>query len=475
MSDIDGEVVFFSEYFWIKSDENDQHHFFNIILDADLPVFIDPFLIFCSDRKDYQLLYDWIINYLRFLTHKSIWKVSRPEFDEYFLFQEVQETHIGYSLQGNPWKWLWRWFWNMLMSNLRSIFINPANNKHIEKLCIIADNVWKDKISDFTINLIKQYLVDYTAEIANGIKDKDKVKEFTIRRYSFDYTKNIWLDKKVILPNYDWEYVLLIPKDILTKWETWINKNDFIENIYELGLPQSISNTSIRFQLNTIMMDDLSKSEKVKEIKKLIKWNPEIIEWYIKYKEDNPWDVSKESYEWLLQVAEMIHPQKIEKFSTMIHDFSSDKTNNSLEESISLILYFKDVIENKWMWKEFWLKWWWRVDEKTVQNFFKLTWRGTKYYISAEPDNGTGPVDFIVSMWADDVSAIEFKLASNPKSLPTKQVESYKKSQNTVNGLIVVFCFDQSEIQKIEKWIDEKKLEWCYLIDVTPQDSASKL
>lgn len=472
---MNNNVVFFSEYFWINSDDNNQHDFFDIVLDMDLPIFIDPFLIFCSDKKEYQELYSHIINYLKFLTEKSILDISKAEFKQYYYFQEVQETHIWFSLQWNPWKGLWNLFWHMLIRNLRSLFIFPENNSHLEKLCIIADGVWKDKISDFTINLIKDYLADYTSKIASNIEDKSKVQEFTVRKAYFDFERKIWRDKKYILPKINWNYVLLIPKDILTTWETWINKKDFYERIYELGLPDSISNDELRFQFNNIMSEDLSKSEKIKEIKRLIKSDPLIIEDYIKFKEENSGNISNEAYQSLINVKDFINPEKVNSFTSLINEFTLSDNNNSYKEAISLVNFFKDTIENKWVWKEFWLENNNRVQEKTVQNLFKLTWRWSKFYIASEVNQWTWPVDFIVSKWSEDVTVIEFKLASNPKAIPVNQVESYKKANTTKNGLIVVFCFTEEEIENVNSKIQKNKVENICVIDVTPKKSASNL
>jgi hypothetical protein len=45
---------------------------FNVSLVSDLPLFIDPFLLFNSKKPEYQKLHAEIIKYLRFLRDKSI-------------------------------------------------------------------------------------------------------------------------------------------------------------------------------------------------------------------------------------------------------------------------------------------------------------------------------------------------------------------------------------------------------------------
>ena len=90
-------------------------------------------------------------------------------------------------------------------------------------------------------------------------------------------------------------------------------------------------------------------------------------------------------------------------------------------------------------------------------------------------DRWSWPVDFIVTKWSSDITLIEFKLASNQNALALKQVEQYKKSNQTNKALVVIFCFNSDEVQKISKKIKEKNLENTHkIIDVTPKISASK-
>lgn len=223
------------------------------------------------------------------------------------------------------------------------------------------------------------------------------------------------------------------------------------------------------------MILDIKKDEKLKRLQSIIRENPEIIEAYITHKEWT-WDEAiNHSLEDMSNFISFFNSENKNRFSSLLENYHSDRSTNSYEEGISLIKYFRDTIENKWVWKSFWIDDTKRVDEKNVQNLFKLTHRNSKFDISSEVDNWSWPVDFKISFWAEDITVIEFKLATNSKALPIKQLESYKNANNTYQWLIVVFCFDESEVKKIEKWIRTKKLENAFIIDVSPKKSASKL
>ena len=63
--------IYFSDYFKIKPKVLEKYGAFNISLVSDLPLFIDPFLLFNSKKTAYQELHNQIIEYLKFLKQKS--------------------------------------------------------------------------------------------------------------------------------------------------------------------------------------------------------------------------------------------------------------------------------------------------------------------------------------------------------------------------------------------------------------------
>jgi hypothetical protein len=64
-------AVYFSEFFEVDPAILEQHGAFNISLVTDLPLFIDPFLLFNSKNPTYRALHENMIRYLRFLRDKA--------------------------------------------------------------------------------------------------------------------------------------------------------------------------------------------------------------------------------------------------------------------------------------------------------------------------------------------------------------------------------------------------------------------
>jgi hypothetical protein len=66
--------VYFSDVFKVKPSVIEKYGAFNISLINDLPLFIDPFLIFNSSSKEYQRLHKEILKYVAFLRDQSVAK-----------------------------------------------------------------------------------------------------------------------------------------------------------------------------------------------------------------------------------------------------------------------------------------------------------------------------------------------------------------------------------------------------------------
>ncbi len=64
--------IYFTDFFKVPPEVLEEYGAFNISLINDLPLFIDPFLLFNSEKEEYQRLHEQIIQYVRFLRDKSV-------------------------------------------------------------------------------------------------------------------------------------------------------------------------------------------------------------------------------------------------------------------------------------------------------------------------------------------------------------------------------------------------------------------
>ncbi len=287
--------MYFSDYFKVRPQVIEKYGAFNISLVADLPLFIDPFLLFNSNKKKYKKLHDNIIRYLRFLKDKSITQQMTPGLiNAWYRFPEVKQIWFGFTLTGNNGSGLGRKFAIALHENLSRIFGNfgaeeITKSSHLEKLCLIRDGVGRDNISDFTTNLIREFLLAYTQTFARKHVTPSLCKNVTVNKVRFNYTTETWERGQYYLPWREKDYVLLTPRDTLTKENTWINRTDLIDDFHYI--PDAIPNDQLRTQINNYFVKILPRKSSRKEERdaamRTIMNFPQLIDYYILRKEQN--------------------------------------------------------------------------------------------------------------------------------------------------------------------------------------------
>lgn len=63
--------IYFSDYFFVDEETIADYGAVNISLINDLPLFIDPFLLFNSKDEELRRIHDEMISYLKFLQMQS--------------------------------------------------------------------------------------------------------------------------------------------------------------------------------------------------------------------------------------------------------------------------------------------------------------------------------------------------------------------------------------------------------------------
>ncbi len=202
---------------------------------TDLPLFIDPFLLFNSTNATYQALRTQIIDYLRFLRSKAGLTFDRDLIAAWYQFGEVKQNWLGFTDGGNRGHGLGRGFAVALHGVLTTLLDNlgsetTTQSTHLEKLALVASGVGRDTISDFTTNLIKHFLLDYTQTFTFAHVDPDQRTTFSVPRVAFSYAPESWMTRTYTLPVVGTDYVLLTPLDLLTKDDTWINRSDMLHS-----------------------------------------------------------------------------------------------------------------------------------------------------------------------------------------------------------------------------------------------------
>ena len=458
MTDFD---LYFSEHFKVDPAVLEKYGAFDVSIVSDLPLFVDPFLLFNSDKTEYKQLHQDILKYLGFLRDKASVDLDPGLINSWYRFKEVKQNWFGFTLLGNGGSGLGKGFAVSLNESLGTILSNFGTEQitvssHLEKLALIKPGVGRDNISDFTTNLIKEFLLEYTQSFARAQIDASLCADMSVTRARFNYSTETWETRQYFLPKLGNDFVLLTPADILTRDDTWISHADMIHGFDKL--PDAIPDDQLRAQVNNYFRAQLGKQSTQKErasaAQSTIRNFPELIDYYIKEQEDS----GEKAVAASARKVEDTRAVMVDQLKKAVADLEAksdfyDKTWNSHDEALERVGLFKDYVENNDGYKLINRagKAFSREDE--VQIFFGLIWCRTDFDVNREPNNGRGPVDFKVSYGSGDKSLIEFKLASNSalKRNLEKQVAIYEKANKTNKSIKVIICYTAADHAKVAR------------------------
>jgi hypothetical protein len=369
---------------------------------------------------------------------------------------------------GNGGHGLGRDFAVALHSSLGSILGNLGNetitvSSHLEKVGLIRGKVGRDSISDFTTNLIKDYLLEYTQSFAREHLSAEHRHVFRVRKVRFNYDTESWEDGTYELPVLGGEYVLLTPTDILTRDDTWISHADLVKRFGEI--PEALPDAELRAQVWNYFQKHLSANPTAEErsaaVRRTLQEFPDIVHYYIRIKEDTG-DQAQSVSSQRVEDARAIF---VEQAQALIRDLRErtdfyDRGASSYEEALQRVKAFKNYVENQDGYLLINMGGEPFANEKEVQIYFGLAWIGTAFDVNREPNNGRGPVDFKISKGAFDKSLIEFKLGSNSqlKRNLERQVEIYEKANQTKQSIKVIVCYTADQETRVRAILRELKL-----------------
>ncbi|HEC92250.1 MAG TPA: hypothetical protein ENI51_04535, partial [Candidatus Atribacteria bacterium] len=203
----------FSEAFGINKSQSELD-FVDIDLDADFPLFIDPYAI--SKRNDL-----WSIN-----CHNQIVTFFQRIIDsirngdettaKYMLshLNEPNDTRLGLSLAKPQGKGVSGKQAEDLYSRLcESSAVKTGFLKDLSDCELLVPGISRDKISDMTTNIIRRNLIDYTISqcYLHSINITDRITS----GFFWDFDKLEWVNDYFPLPSYSNRRIILVPKAIV--------------------------------------------------------------------------------------------------------------------------------------------------------------------------------------------------------------------------------------------------------------------
>lgn len=195
-------------------------------LDEDVPLYVDPFLLWKSPAQSEKALHTALIS-----AFNGLQRVDRPRaVDTLVRLSECEEIGLGGGKTRTG---------RRIGPDLAGEILNVVANlpdierrgiEHVEVLQLYVDQISKDRVSDFTCGFLKSHLVDYTmAQCATiGLNPQ------SVRIEIFDYGTMRFVVEDVQLPvnPIDGKPLLLVPKRWL-RHAPWISFDDYFAKTVE--------------------------------------------------------------------------------------------------------------------------------------------------------------------------------------------------------------------------------------------------
>ena len=316
---------------------------------------------------------------------------------QWMYFREIKQNWLGFSKAGNVGTGLGRTFAETLARNLAAAFRDfgsetISHGSHLEKLGLLGGGVGRDHLSDFTTNLIKEFLLVYTQTFALQYLNGDQRKRVQVARVKFNYVIRRWVAVHYELPVVNGDYVILTPKEILTRDKAWINQSDMLNRFEEIciALPDDVLRTQVCEHFFRQIDEHSTKEDPRSAALKTIEQFQAILDHYIRWKEDHADDAHRQSSEKVRETEIQI----IQNIKALVANHLAGspfyELGTSYEEILERVKFLKHVIEDKDGYKIFYIKGKPVQREQDLQLMFKLTWFRTEYDVNSEVNNGRG-------------------------------------------------------------------------------------
>jgi hypothetical protein len=201
----------------------------------DLPLGIDPFLLFKSRDFQFRQLHVSLLN----VFNAGILAVRRNDLTTaryLFSFPEVSAIGMGYTRKGKRGSGVGSHLTDLILQTLTgSPALTERGVRHVEEMQLLSAGIGPDRISDISANVLKRFLIDYTQRQCAiwDIPTKPGVPVGHI----YDESKQTWVDSYEDLPvsAIDGSEILLVPRR-LVRALPWINYDDFIRTEFSAYL-----------------------------------------------------------------------------------------------------------------------------------------------------------------------------------------------------------------------------------------------
>lgn len=133
-------------------------------MDEDIPLYVDPFLMWKSPSQMDNMLHDGVLNAFNNLGKMFLDGNLDAAISNLVFLSECDEVGLGLSRtrKGRP-------ISNIVAKDILELFkaipqVGQYGFKHFEQIQLLVDQISKDRVSDIACSLIKSFLIDYTID-----------------------------------------------------------------------------------------------------------------------------------------------------------------------------------------------------------------------------------------------------------------------------------------------------------------------
>jgi hypothetical protein len=197
-------------------------------LDEDIPLYVDPFLLWRSPSQQDQALHTSLINSFNRLGYLAKNKRQNDALDLLVRLSECDEVGLGQSRTRKGLR-----IGEKKAAEILSLFTSvpqDANNGfvHFEEIQFFIEGISKDRISDFACSFLKSFLIDYTIQQCNSMGIP--VQDVSLEVYSYrDYQIKSEFVRLPFNPETQ-EPILFVPKRWL-RFTPWINFDEYFADV----------------------------------------------------------------------------------------------------------------------------------------------------------------------------------------------------------------------------------------------------
>src|SRR5882762_3084079 len=129
---------------------------------VDVPVGIDPFLLYKSRDPDYRQLHEKLLNAFN-AGIAAIKRRDEAEAVRIFDFPEVSAIGLGYTQRSKRGSGLGTHLSGLIIETLvGSPDLQQRGLRHIEEMQLVSAGIGPDRVSDIAANILKTFLISYT-------------------------------------------------------------------------------------------------------------------------------------------------------------------------------------------------------------------------------------------------------------------------------------------------------------------------